>query len=49
MSERIRAQTNLPQFVKGLASLLSVMQLIVRIWLFTVDLPKGDRPLNSTF
>jgi hypothetical protein len=47
MSERIRAQINLPRIVKGLASLPSRMGSIARIWLFTIVLPKGYRPPSS--
>jgi hypothetical protein len=47
MSERIRTQINLPQIVKGLASLPSRMGSIARIWLFTIVVPKGYRPPYS--
>jgi hypothetical protein len=42
--ERIKAQAKPPQLVKGLATPPSMIEFIFRIWLFTVDLPKDDRP-----
>src|ERR1700722_8473785 len=45
--ERIRAQTKPRPFFKGLASPPSWAESIVRIWLFTVDLPKVDRPRSE--
>ena len=46
--ERMRAQTKPPPFFKGLASPPPRMESIGGVWLFTVDLPKDDRPRSLT-